>query len=243
VGPLSPGGVVGPARVGAQRRATSGPFSPGTRSTTSRRTGWDGRPAGEGQNRPAETRRVATPGRVAWRHLGAMPPPTHQLRVRARLTAGVSTATFSFEREGVVVGHAVRRIRHDGAVIWYVTDQEAPPFVVEVATAARTRSWLLSRPDGAPFARIAVAAERPLDLEVLEVREHHVRVSDDGTLSADDGTRLGRIDLDAAAAGDPAGTALELPTGGDPTLRAALLTIPLCVVPPAVGPVGVPVGA
>jgi hypothetical protein len=165
-----------------------------------------------------------------------MPPPTHQLLVRARLPAGVSTATFSFERDDVVLGHAVRRARADGLIVWHVTDGEAPPFVVEVACNEGSASWLLSRPDGAPFARITVTGERPLDLEVLDTHEHLVRVDDDGTLSDHDGTRLGHVDLAGADRGDPDGITLELPTGGDPTLRAALLTIPLCVVPAGLDP-------
>jgi hypothetical protein len=162
-----------------------------------------------------------------------MPPPhTERLHVRARRPAGVSTLTFSFEREGSVLGHAVLRRRHRGERDrWFVTDREAPPFVVEDTVVEGHRTWLLARPDGAPFGRIEVVRRRPLDVAVLDGTDHLVRVTPDGTLRApDDGSRLGRISLpDEPDQAD--GAILELPTGIPATLRAALLTLPLCVLP------------
>jgi hypothetical protein len=157
---------------------------------------------------------------------------TDQLTVHACPPAGVSSTTFSFERDGRVLGHAVRRTLDDGRVVWHVTDGEAPPFVVEPGPAVAPRSWLLTRPDGAPFARIDLTAEAPLELEVVDAEAHVVRLLPDGELVDPDGdVHLGTIDLTDAGPAVPDGVVLELPSGGDPALRAALLTIPLCLLP------------
>jgi hypothetical protein len=98
--------------------------------------------------------------------------------------------------------------------------------------AARRPSWLLTRPDGAPFARIDLLRRHPLDVNILDGTRHLVRIQPDGTFrDVDDGQPLGRILLDD----DPGagGTELELPAEGDPVLRASLLTLPLCVLPGA----------
>jgi hypothetical protein len=161
-----------------------------------------------------------------------MPPTTARLRLHPRLTAGVSTATFARESDGVVLGHAVRRCRRDGRTVWHVTDHRTPPFVVEQQRSDAGPGWLLTRPDGVPFARIAVARGEPLDLTVLDGGVRVLHLHEDGTLSAGvDGHRLGRIDLAAAVSGDAGGAVLELPAGAGHTLRAAFLTIPLCVLP------------
>jgi hypothetical protein len=157
---------------------------------------------------------------------------TARLRLHPRLTAGVSTATFARESDGVVLGHAVRRCRADGRTVWHVTDDRTPPFVVEQQRSDAGPGWLLTRPDGVPFARIAVASSEPLDLTVIDGGVRVLRLHADGTLSAGGhGDRLGRLDLEAAVSGDVGGAVLELPTGADHTLRAAFLTIPLCVLP------------
>jgi hypothetical protein len=161
-------------------------------------------------------------------HLRGMRSPD-LVTVHARHPAGVSTATFSFERDGGVIGHAVQRPSDGDRVLWHVTDRVAPPFVVE-QLATDPAAWLLTRPDGAPFARIVVTSTRPLDVVVLDGQRHLVRVHRDGTLTEPRaGTRLGRIDLSTATDGDPAGTRLELPVDTDPVLRAALLTLPFCL--------------
>jgi hypothetical protein len=167
-------------------------------------------------------------------------PATDQLTVHARRPAGVSTATFSFERRGVVVGHAVRRTFPGGRQVWHVTDQHAPPFVAELQPT-EPPGWLLSRPDGAPFARIVVVSRRPLDLEVLDGDHHLLRVHRDGSLTGvPHGQRLGRLELPGPAIDGPDGAVLELPASAGPTLRATLLTLPLCLAPSssAAGPVG-----
>jgi hypothetical protein len=162
-------------------------------------------------------------------------PDTDQLTVHARRPAGVSTATFSFERGGVVVGHAVRRRFPAGRQVWHVTDQHAPPFVAELQPT-EPPGWLLSRPDGAPFARIVVASRQPLDLEVLDGDHHLLRVQPDGTLTGvPDGERLGRLELPGPAIDGPDGAVLELPAQACATLRAALLTLPLCLAPAGSG--------
>jgi hypothetical protein len=163
-----------------------------------------------------------------------MPPPTERIHVRARRPAGVSMLTLAFERGADVLGHAVLRRRHRGQLDrWFVTDREAPPFVVEDTTVENRRTWLLARPDGAPFGRIEVVNRRPLDVAVLDGTQHLVRLSPDGTLTAPrDGTRLGRITFPAQP-DEVDGTVLELPTGVPNTLRAALLTLPLCILPAA----------
>jgi hypothetical protein len=169
-------------------------------------------------------------------HLHAM-PATELLTVHGRHPAGVSTATFSFARGGEVIGHAVRRRFAGDRVLWHVTDRAVPPFVIE-QQGATSGGWLLTRPDGAPFARIVVASTRPLEVEVLDGEHHLVRVHPDGTLARPESrARLGRIDLSAASGGGPDGTVIELPIDTDPVLRAALLTLPLCLSP--VGPAGV----
>jgi hypothetical protein len=156
-------------------------------------------------------------------------PATDLLTVHGRHPAGVSTATFSFDRGGEVIGHAVRRQFEGGRVLWHVTDRVVPPFVIE-QQGSTAGAWLLTRPDGAPFARIVVASTRPLEVEVLDGKRHLVRVHPDGTLAEpESGARLGRIDLSAASDGGPVGTVLELPVDTDPALRAALLTLPLCL--------------
>jgi hypothetical protein len=161
-----------------------------------------------------------------------MPPPTSRLRLHPRLSAGVSTATFAREDGGAVLGHAVRRCRGDGRTVWHVTDHATPPFVVEQRRADAGPGWLLSRPDGVPFARIEVASSDPLDLTVLDGGVRVLHLDPDGTFSAGaDRDPLGRVDLEAAVCGDTRGTVLELPSDADPVLRAALLTIPLCILP------------
>jgi hypothetical protein len=160
-------------------------------------------------------------------------PRTDRLTVHARLPAGVSTATFSFERSGVVVGHAVRRSFRQGRVVWHVTDQHAPPFVAELQPT-EPPGWLLSRPDGAPFARIVVTSRQPLDLEVLAGDHRLLRVEADGILAGiPDGERIGRLELPGPALDGPDGAVLELPRQASHTLRAALLTLPLCLAPSA----------
>jgi hypothetical protein len=156
-------------------------------------------------------------------------PDTDQLTVHARRPAGVSTATFSFERGDVVVGHAVRRRFPGGRQVWHVTDQQAPPFVAELQPT-EPPGWLLSRPDGAPFARIVVASRHPLDLEVLDGAHTLLRVQPDGSLTGvPDGAPIGRLELPGSAVDGPDGAVLELPARASPSLRAALLTLPLCL--------------
>jgi hypothetical protein len=162
-------------------------------------------------------------------------PATDQLTVHARRPAGVSTATFSFERRGEVVGHAVRRLFPGGRQVWHVTDQHAPPFVAELQPT-EPPGWLLSRPDGAPFARIVVASRQPLDLDVLDGAHHLLRVQPDGTLTGvPDGAPIGRLQLPGTAIDGPDGAVLELPAEASPTLRATLLTLPLCLAPSGSG--------
>jgi hypothetical protein len=158
-------------------------------------------------------------------------PATDQLIVHARRPAGVSTATFSFERQGMVVGHAVRRLFPGGRQVWHVTDQHAPPFVAELQPT-EPAGWLLSRPDGAPFARIVVASREPLDLEVLDGAHTLLRVQPDGSLTGvPHGEPIGRLELPGSATDGPDGAVLELPEQVGPSLRAALLTLPLCLAP------------
>jgi hypothetical protein len=161
-------------------------------------------------------------------------PATERLTIHARRTpAGGIAPALAFLAGGEVLGHAVLQHREtDGPPRWYVTDRDAPPFAVEDTVVEGRRTWLLSRLDGGPFARIEVAGERPLDVVVLDGTDHLVRVEEDGTLRHADGGRLGRVErpLDLEA---PDGATLELPVGGDPVLRAALLTLPLCVLPHA----------
>jgi hypothetical protein len=157
-----------------------------------------------------------------------MRPRCERLRLRARRVAGVASATYAYEREGVVLGHAVLRRGPAGRCVWHVTDSEAPPFVVEELPGTDAPGWLLTRPDGVPFARILVVGPGPLDLCVLDCSQQLVHVDADGTLTSEGSDRLGRIEV--APTSSSLGTAsIEAPVGVDPALRASVLTLPLCL--------------
>jgi hypothetical protein len=162
-----------------------------------------------------------------------MRPRTQHLRLRARHPAGVASATFAYERDGVVLGHAVLRRGHDGRVVWHVTDSEAPPFVVEELPGSDAPGWLLTRPDGLPFARILVAGPDPLDLRILDCSQQLVHVDPDGTLTSGASDPLGRIEVLCSPPSSPDAVSIEIPVGVDPAVRAAMLTLPLCLLPSA----------
>jgi hypothetical protein len=162
-----------------------------------------------------------------------MRPSSEHLQLRARHPAGVASATYAYERAGVVLGHAVRRRRPDGRVVWHVTDREAPPFLVEELPGPDVPGWLLTRPDGVPFARILVAGPGPFDLRVLGCSQQLVHVASDGSLTSGQSGQLGRIETAPSASSSPDGASIEVPVGCDPAVRAAVLTLPLCLLPSA----------
>jgi hypothetical protein len=158
-----------------------------------------------------------------------MPERTDRLRLRARHPAGVSTATFAIERAGAVLGHAVLRERGGGHPMWHVTDGEAPPFLIE-ATDVHHREWILMRTDGAPFGRVAPGDRPSLDLVVVAGNDETILLGPEGALtSARDGCRLGRVELTGPHPATPDGAALELRASTRPTVRASLLSVPLCL--------------
>jgi hypothetical protein len=162
-----------------------------------------------------------------------MRPRTQRLRLRARHPAGVASAVYAYELAGAVLGHAVQRSGHDGRLVWHVTDSEAPPFLVEELPDRDTPGWLLTRPDGVPFARILVAGPGPLDLRVLDCSQQLLHVDTDGTLTSGASTPIGRIEVPTPTSWSADSVPIEVPVGGDPALRAAVLTLPLCLLPSA----------
>jgi hypothetical protein len=158
-----------------------------------------------------------------------MPETTDRLRLRARHPAGVSTATFAIERAGSVLGHAVLRERNGGRWMWHVTDGEAPPFLIE-ATDVHHDEWILMRTDGAPFGRVAPGDQPSLDLMVVAGNDETILLGPGGVLtSARDGGRLGRVELTGPHPETPDGADLQLRARTLPTVRASLLSVPLCL--------------
>jgi hypothetical protein len=162
-----------------------------------------------------------------------MCPRSEHLRLRARHPAGVASATYEYDRAGVVIGHAVLRRGHDGRLVWHVTDSEAPPFVVEELPGSDAPGWLLTRTDGLPFARILVAGPRPLDLRILGCSQQLVHVDPDGTLTSGASDPVGRIEVPSSLSSAPDAVSIEVPLDVAPAVRAAMLTLPLCLLPSA----------